>query len=241
MLRALNLLLSPARTWEQMALKPPNIATILIVSLIPLLAVTLAIEAFGLLKLGEVVGEIGKQLQLPVERVLRYGAFYAVSSLVVITAGSLLLKSVAESFGVNASFSYSFILIGCGFMPVFLLRIVDAIPQVNTWICWAIGAALSVRILYHGVALWLKPEQTKGFGLFLVSVVYTIVLSGLVHFAAIQVLHGRLLKNVYPDRQAADGPGAALSRTATAFLPGKSAALSRLYKRLRQRAILRAS
>jgi hypothetical protein len=45
----------------------------------------------------------------------------------------------------------------------------------------------------------LKPEQTKGFGVFVVSVIYTFVLSGLVHFAAVQVLHGKLLRNVYPD------------------------------------------
>ena len=183
-----------------MALKPPSIFTLVLISLLPLIAITLAAEAYGLFKLGEVVGGIGKQLQLPQERLIRYSVFYAVASLVVIVAGSLLLKSVAESFGVNTSFSSSFVLIACGFMPIFLLRIADGIPQINTWICWAIGAALSVRILYHGVALWLKPEQTKGFGLFLVSVVYTAVLSGLVHFAAIQVLHGKLLKNVYPDR-----------------------------------------
>lgn len=200
MLRALNLLFAPAKTWERMALNPPNVATILLISLLPLMAATLAVEAYGLLRFGEVVGGIGKQLQLPQERVIRYTAFYAVASLVVIVAGSWLLKSVADSFGTISKFSNTFILIACGFMPVFLLRVADGIPRMNTWICWIIGAACSVRILYHGVALWLKPEQTKGFGLFLVSVVYTFVLSGLVHFAAVQVLHGRLLKHVYPDR-----------------------------------------
>ena len=122
------------------------------------------------------------------------------ASLVVILAGSFLLKSVAQSFGVLCTFGGCFVLMACGFMPIFLLRVLDGIPQVNTWICWGIGAALSLRILYHGVALWLKPEQTKGFGVFLVSIVYTFVLSGLVHFAAIQVLHGKLLRNVYPDK-----------------------------------------
>ncbi|HTG43428.1 MAG TPA: YIP1 family protein [Verrucomicrobiae bacterium] len=203
MVRALSLLFAPDKTWERMALKPPNIAFIVLVSLLPLMAVTLAVEGYGLLHLGEVNGGIGKQLQLSEERVIRYAVFYAAASLLVIVAGSLLLKSVAESFGVNTSFTSSFVLIGCGFMPIFLLRIADGIPQVNTWICWAIGAALAVRILYHGVALWLKPEQTKGFGLFLVSVVYTAVLSGLVHFAAIQVLHGKLLRNVYPEKEPA--------------------------------------
>jgi hypothetical protein len=202
MIRALNLLFAPSKTWERMALKPPSAATILVVSLLPLIAITFAVEGYGLLKLGDSTGEMGR-INLPLERVIRYEAFYAVASIVVIFAGTFLLKSVAESFGVPCTFGGCFVLMACGFTPIFLLRMPDSLPKVSTWICWAVGAVLSVRILYHGVALWLKPEQTKGFGLFLVSVVYTFVLSGLVHFAAVQVLHGRLLKNVYPDKAVA--------------------------------------
>jgi hypothetical protein len=202
MIRALNLLIAPAKTWERMALKPPGAATVLAISLLPLIAITFAVEAYGLLKLGDTTGDMGR-INLPLERVIRYEGFYAVASIVVILAGTFLLKSVAESFGVPCTFGGCFVLMGCGFTPIFLLRMPDGIPQVSTWICWAVGAVLSVRILYHGVALWLKPEQTKGFGLFLVSVVYTFVLSGLVHFAAVQVLRGRLLKNVYPDKAVA--------------------------------------
>jgi hypothetical protein len=203
MVRALTLLITPGKTWERMALKPPNVFTVVLISLLPLIAITSAVEGYGLLTLGETVGGIGKQLHLSQERVIRYEVFYAVASLLVIFAGTFLLKSVADSFGVITSFGNTFVLIACGFMPIFLMRIPDGIPQINTWICWGVGAALSMRILYHGVGVWMKPEQTKGFGLFLVSVVYTFVLSGLVHFAAIQVLHGKLLKNVYPDKSAA--------------------------------------
>jgi hypothetical protein len=197
MVRALKLLLTPDKTWERMALKPPNLFTILIISVLPLMIVTLGVEGYGILKFGE-AGEVGR-LHLPIERIIRYEVFYALASLVVIFAGSWLLKSITDSFGVNSKFGATFILVACGFMPVFLLRMLDGVPRLNTWICWAIGAALAVRILYHGVALWLKPEQTKGFGVFVVSVIYTFVLSGLVHFAAVQVLHGKLLRNVYPD------------------------------------------
>jgi hypothetical protein len=210
MVRALKLLFAPGKTWEAMALRQPSVFTIFVISILPLMFVTLAVEGYGLLRFGEVVGGIGKQLQLPQERVIRYEAFYGIASLLVIFAGSWLVKSIADSFGVISTFGGVFVLLGCGFMPIFLLRMADAIPQMNTWICWAIGAALSVRILYHGVALWLKPEQTKGFGLFLVSIVYTFVLSGLVHFAAVQVLQGKLLKNVYPDRAAISPAGRSL-------------------------------
>jgi hypothetical protein len=203
MLRALNFLFAPGKTWERMALKPPNAITILLITLVPLIVITFAIEGYGLLTLGEKVSDLSAHLRMPLERVIRYEVFYAVASIVVIFVGTYLLQSVAQSFGVMVSFGQCFVLMACTFTSIFLLRIPDAIPQINTWICWGVGVVLSFRILYHGVALWLKPEQTKGFGLFIVSVIYTIVLSGLVHFAAVQVLHGRLLKNVYPDKTAA--------------------------------------
>src|SRR5262245_60482691 len=153
MIRALNLLFAPSKTWERMALKPPNAATVVLISLLPLIAITFAVEGYGLLRLGESAGEMGR-INLPLERVIRYAGFYAIASLIVISAGTFLLKSVAESFGVICTFGNCFVLMACGFMPIFLLRMPDAIPKVNTWICWAVGAVLSVRILYHGVALW---------------------------------------------------------------------------------------
>ena len=46
--------------------------------------------------------------------------------------------------------------------------------------------------LYHGVAVLLKPEQTKGFGLFLFAFVLITFLSALGHLMGQLVLQGRL-------------------------------------------------
>lgn len=200
MLRSLNVLFSPEKEWEKMALSPPHPLTVLLLGLIPFMVCGLLVEGYGLTRLGEFMSGFGN-VRLPATRILKYEVFYGVASLLVILLGTWLLRSIGESFNLQASFGTCFILMGFGYLPLFLLRCADAIPQMNTWICWAIGAALSFRILYHGVGLWLRPEQTKGFGLFIISMIYTAVLSGLVHFAAVQVLHGKLLKQVYPDTE----------------------------------------
>ena len=62
---------------------------------------------------------------------------------------------------------------------------------------WGIGAAFAMSLLYHGVAQMMRPEQTKGFGLYLVSMVLIVFFTGFSHFIAIQVLHGRLLDNLH--------------------------------------------
>ncbi|HEV8544352.1 MAG TPA: Yip1 family protein [Verrucomicrobiae bacterium] len=198
MFKSLNLLFSPEKEWQKIALNPPSLAVVAF-GILLLIAVTLGVEAWGLMKFGEGSGEFGR-MHLPNERVLKYAVFYGVGSLLAIIIVSRLLKDVGHSFNLQAPFPICFILIAFGYSPILLFRCADAFPSINTWICWAIGAVLSLRILYHGVALWLRPEQTKGFGIFMVSFLLIVVLSGLVHFSAIQVLHGRFLKEIYPDR-----------------------------------------
>ena len=202
MLRALNLLFNPEATWQKMALKPPYIATVLFISILPMMAIALGVEAYAMVNFGEMFSEIGRRT-VSQDRAIKYAVFYGAASLVVVLFGAGLLKHVAESFNLRSSFSVCLILIAFAYSPIFYGRLLDAIPAINTWICWAVGVALAMRILYHGVAWWLQPEQTKGFGLFILTFIYVAVLSGLVHFASLQVLHGRFLKNIMESSPAA--------------------------------------
>lgn len=195
MLKALNLSFSPEKTWQKTAENPPHVATALFISILPLMLAALAVEAYALARYGESFGEIGRRI-ISQERVLKYALFYAVASWIVIFIGAALLKNMGSSFNLRSSYATCLILFGLAYTPIFLARLLDAVPAVNTWICWAVGVGLSMRILYHGVAWWLKPEQTKGFGLFIMCFIYVLVLSGLVHFASVQVLKGRFLKGI---------------------------------------------
>ena len=195
MLRALNLLFTPETTWQKTALHPPHFLTVLLISILPLMALGLGLEAYAMVNFGEAFSEIGRRA-VSQDRAIKYAVFYGAASLVVVLIGAGLLKHVAESFNLRSSFSVCLILIAFAYSPIFYGRLLDAIPAINTWICWAVGVALAMRILYHGVAWWLQPEQTKGFGLFILTSIYVAVLSGLVHFASLQVLHGKFLKNI---------------------------------------------
>lgn len=200
MLRALNLSLLPESAWQKAAARPPHIALVLLGSILPLMILTLAFEGYALVRFGEIFGDIGRRL-VSEERAAKYVVFYAVASLLVIFIGAAILKNLGASFGLNSSYAACLVLFGFAYSPIFLTRLLDAIPAINTWICWVVGVAVSMRILYHGVAWWLKPEQTKGFGLFIMSFVTFTVLSALVHFASVQVLQGRLLNGLFEQPQ----------------------------------------
>ena len=177
MLRLFRLIFTTDQEWERMAARPPHPVAVFLLSLLPLLAAALAVEAWGLMRFGEAHGELG-QIRLPAERVIKYVIFYGAGSFLMILAGAGLLRNVAPSFNLQYTFGACFTLIGYGYAPILLTRALDGLPQVNTWVCWGIGAMLALRVLYHGVAHWLKPEQTKGLGVFVVSVIGVVVLYG---------------------------------------------------------------
>ena len=152
MLRALNLLFSPEAEWQKTALKPPNVVVVLLISILPLMIVTLAIEGYSLVKYGEVFRDLAPRA-VSQQRAIKYELFYGLASLAVIFLGARLLQNVGKSFNLFASYSVCFILIVFGYSPIFLVRLIDSLPRINTWICWAVGVALSFRILYHGVAI----------------------------------------------------------------------------------------
>lgn len=211
MLKALSLSVAPETAWQKAALKPPHSAAVLLFSILPLMIAALAVEGYSLANSGAIIGEIGRQ-SVSSERVLKYEIFYGVASLAVIFIGGALLNGLGSGFNLKVSYSTCLVLMAFAYAPIFLGRLLDAVPGINTWICWGIGVALSLRILYHGVAWWLKPEQTKGFGLFLMCFFYVLIASGLVHFASNQVLQGRLLKNAFEKQEVASLGGFQIHR-----------------------------
>ena len=194
MLSALEMLLSPAKAWEKVVAANRHWTLILLLTVLPILGITAAIESAGLLKLRERHEEFGL-VEVRKERVQKYAIVYIGTSLAIILVGAYFLQSVATSFDVAAGYSPSFTVMAYAYTPIMWLHLLDAIPQINTWICWGIGAAFSFGVLYHGIGLCLRPEQTKGFGLLLFSVIFVIALSGLAHFASVQVLKGYLWRD----------------------------------------------
>lgn len=193
MITALQLIFSPFETWERITTAQRGSLWILFGHLVPLLAVALGIESFLLNRWGEKQSELGFVVNVPVELAIRYGVSYLVLLLAAVLVSAKFLSLATESFNVRTTFYQSFLMMAYGFGPIILARILDGFPLLNSWLCWVIGAAVSVSVLYHGIGMVLRPDQTKGFGLYLISIVIVVLTSGLSHFAALAVLHGKVL------------------------------------------------
>ncbi|MBI4662690.1 MAG: DUF1282 family protein [Verrucomicrobia bacterium] len=192
MFTAFQLIFAPFRTWERISLARRRAVWILAVYLLPLLLVVVSVEAFSLARWGE--KRSGFEFAVPVrpEAAIRYAITQMILLLGSILAGGKFLQWVTHSFQVDSSYQQCFSLMAYGFSPILLARLLDAVPAMNTWACWAIGALLSTSVLYHGVALVLRPEQTKGFGMYIVGSIIGILSSLLSHFVALSVLRSKV-------------------------------------------------
>ncbi len=193
MITALQIIFSPLQAWERIAKAQREVPRILLLHVFPLLLPGLALEGFSLVRFGERRGELEYIVKISEDLAIRYATAEFVLLMASVLVGALIVRWVTASVQVQTPFTACFTLMAYGFSPIFLARYFDAIPGLDTWVCWTIGALLASSALYHGVGPALKPEQTKGFGLFLVSVIIVVFASGLSHFVALALLHGKIL------------------------------------------------
>jgi hypothetical protein len=193
MIKALQLIFSPSKAWTEIAVSERGVLLILLLFVLPLLLPGLALEGFSLWHWGERRDEVDYAVSIGQDMAVRYAVAQSVLLLASILAGGMALQWIMHSFQARTTFTRCFTVMAYGFSPVMLARYFDAVPKLNTWVCWSIGALLSATVLYHGVGLVMRPEQTKGFGLYLVSIIVMVLFSGLSHFVALSVLHGKML------------------------------------------------
>lgn len=192
MFNALLLLFAPQTAWNRIASGKSNLFGVVLLLLLPLIAGSVWFEGYGLKRWGDKQGEIERQMTVDAQRVERYQIAQATSAVVMFVLGAFVLQHLAHSFNFYPPLKESFTLAAYGWSPYLFFRCLDAHPSMPTWFCWMLGAVASLRCLYHGVALVLKPDQTKGFGVYMMAVFLGAMLSALGHFVAVSILNGRL-------------------------------------------------
>lgn len=198
MIKALLLIFDPENTWERIEQNPYSVSSVFFGYLLPLLLLGTAVEIWGMMKLGYDKGQIVERREkLGQEMATRYGAAQVGLGLLTAFVGAWLFKKVSQGFHRRHKYREAFATIGYSLGPIYLARMLDGLPGVNTWICWGLGALLGVSILYRGIPRVMKPDPSNALGLYLVCSFLLIVITGIAHYVAQLVLQEKILTNVH--------------------------------------------
>jgi hypothetical protein len=195
MIKALLLIFNPVGTWDQILSNRRHLLFIFALYLMPLLLLTCAAEGWGLVHWGKMQGEIMPHLRLfsPGEAVV-YQAAQLLASVLIVFVGAKLVQSLGETFHGRHTYVQAFTTVAYGLSPLFLFRLLDALPKMSPWLSWAIGIILSIGVLYHGVPRVMQPDPPHAFGLFLMSCLLLVAGTGLFRFVTAWYLAGKLPK-----------------------------------------------
>ena len=194
MIKALLLIFEPVATWEGIHRASRSMVSILAVYLLPLLLLVAVCEGYGLVHWGKWQGEILrlKKFSVGEAAVVEIGQFLL--SLIVIFTGASIIKSIGETFRGRHTYNQAFTAVAYGLSPLFLLRLLDASSGVNPWVTWSIGILLSIAAIYHGVPRMMEPDPAHAIGLFFMSALVLMLVTGLARFMTDAYLRGKFSK-----------------------------------------------
>jgi len=194
MIKALLLILRPVWAWERIAQSRRNWAFVLLVYLFPLLALSCAAEAYGLVRWGHLQGELSRVRPFTRGETIVFEAAQFLLWLIVISISAAVVKSVGETFHARHTYSQAFTVVAYSLSPLFLVRLLNAYVTpwgMSSWITWTIGILLSLGVLYNGIPKIMEPDPPSAFGLFLVGAVVLVFITGLAQLLAACYLQGR--------------------------------------------------
>ena len=192
MIKALLLIFEPFATWERIWRARRGVAFVLFLYLLPTLVLISAAEGYGLHHWGW-ARELGPRRSYTRGEVIIFEVAQFLLLVGIVLIGARLIKSVGETFHGRHTFTQCFTLVAYGLSPLFLLHLLNAVKDISPWITWAIGIILSIAVLYQGVPRMMEPDPPHAFGLYLMSSLLLLFITGLARFVTAWYLQGKFL------------------------------------------------
>jgi hypothetical protein len=193
MIKALFLIFEPGAAWERVAEAGRGLAFVFIFSLLPMLLILSAAEGFGLTHWGTLQVNSGLIKKLTVNEAVLYETAQSFLTVLVIAACACFIKSLGETFHSRHNYTQAFTVVIYGLGPLFLFQLLDAFQIVNLWIIWAVGVMLALKALYHGVPCVMQTDPTHALGLYFMSSLVVVTLTGAERFFTAWYLSGHFV------------------------------------------------
>jgi hypothetical protein len=209
MINALLLIFKPITTWDRIISAQRGVLSILAIYLLPLLLLTSACEAYGLIHwgkwqregflenlvhMGKGPHQISSLKKFSPGETLVIETAQLLLSLGIVFAGAKLVKAVGETFRGRHTFKQAFTAVTYGLGPLFLFRAFNAFSGLSPWVPWGVGIVLSIAVLYQGLPRVMEPDPSHAFGLYFMSAILLVFVTGLTRFVTAGCLEGEYPK-----------------------------------------------
>ena len=132
MIKALLLIFDPANTWDKIEQAERNLARVFVGFLLPLLLISGAAEAYGLITFGHKRGTVVERVvTVSADLAIRYKIVQMSLDLFVVFFGAWVLRKIGAGFHRRHSYTECFMALAYSLGPLFLIRILNAAPAVN--------------------------------------------------------------------------------------------------------------
>lgn len=199
MIRFFKLLTRPAPNWEDLFENPPSAWKVFLIFFMPLLILSMAIESAGWYFLqinASFLNSAPQSISVFEDQIIRWQAIQLGLTFALLLGLPVILKLVADSFGVKLPYSHAFLFTLYSISPLIMVRIPDALPWINTWVCWSVGLLVAFRFLYHGAPYLLQRKLAGAFGFFMVTGLVFSALLAIAH-VTLQVLIAREMRELF--------------------------------------------
>lgn len=187
------LIFKPVEAWQGVLLAKRSTVYLLVRYLLPMLLIAALAEGFGLVEWGR--RQSGLQglhriHKFTVGEAVVYGTLRLVALLLLVMVCASLIKMFGETFRRRNTYQQAFTLAVFGLSPLFLLRLADALPGISPWLSWSAGILLSLEVVYRGVPSVMEPDPPNAIGLFFMSGLMLVAITGLERFITYWYLTG---------------------------------------------------
>ena len=189
--KTLLLIFSPDAAWESIRRSRRTVFFILLVYFLPLLLLTSAGEAYGLNQWGEWQSRVARLRRFSLGETVVFEVCQFLLSLLIVFIGAGLLQSISAAFQARHTYLEAFTVVAYCLGPMFIFRLFNALAFMPPWVTWCIGITFSMGVLYHGLPRIMRPEPAHVFGLFLISGLVLLIITGLAQFVVTWFLQGR--------------------------------------------------
>jgi hypothetical protein len=117
---------------------------------------------------------------------------HSLLTLLTIVVCGVLIKILGETFHGRYTYKQTFTLVIYAISPIFLFRLLDAVPTVIPWLTWGMGIMLSITILHQGIGRVMKPALPNALALYFMSSLLLAAATGLERFVTAWYLAGRI-------------------------------------------------